>query len=84
MNDETVEERVLAEHLGDYRRPIIDFLHAWPLRRWVLGRMSAEAGESGAGDQFSLDEAELVYDLLAVYFPQTLDHVEARWKRSLS
>lgn len=83
MNDETIEERVMAEHLGDYRRPVIDFLHAWPLRRWVFDLMAAEARSDETGEQFSLDEAEMMYCLLVDYFPKTLERIEARWKRSL-
>ena len=84
MKDETIEERVRAEHLGDYRQPVIDFLLAWPLRRWALDLMSAEARDNVAGEHLSLDEAEMFYDLLADYFPHTFERIDARWKKSLS
>jgi hypothetical protein len=83
MKDETIEERVRAEQAGDYRKPVIDFLLAWPLRPWVLDLVSTEAGGDGEDEHFSPGEAETLYDLIADYYPRTLEQVEERWKRSL-
>jgi hypothetical protein len=47
----------------------------------VLDLVSKEAG-GDEDEHFSLGEAEMLYDLIADYYPETLDRVEERWKRS--